>query len=121
MRKKLLAETENFDFERFSSLTPLIAPLRLPSFFLRNSDGGHILTDSRSSRDSVIRSAAVASQVISIALEMVFPPLGGFWLDQRWGLTPWLLILGLVLGLLTAGYHGTALMKRLDRESRRSK
>jgi F0F1-type ATP synthase assembly protein I len=42
------------------------------------------------------------SRITGISLEMVFPALIGYWLDQRWGTHHVLLILGTVLGFVTA-------------------
>ena len=30
---------------------------------------------------------------------------GGYWLDERWGTTPWLLIVGVLLGTFGGGWH----------------
>jgi F0F1-type ATP synthase assembly protein I len=40
-----------------------------------------------------------ASRVISACLEMVIPCLLGYWLDRRLGTSPWLVLLGLALGM----------------------
>jgi F0F1-type ATP synthase assembly protein I len=44
----------------------------------------------------------VASQLLheatSAAISMAIFPLGGYWLDDRWGTTPWLTVLGAVVG-----------------------
>ena len=42
-----------------------------------------------------------ASQVTSISLTMALPALFGYWLDGKWGTTPWLVIVGALLGLVT--------------------
>lgn len=39
------------------------------------------------------------SRIVTVSLEMVLPGLGGEWLDRRWGTSPFLLLLGLALGL----------------------
>ena len=39
------------------------------------------------------------SRITTVALMMVLPGIGGHWLDQRWGTSPWLLIVGAGLGL----------------------
>lgn len=46
-----------------------------------------------------------ASQVTTIGLEMALPPAGGWWLDERWGTEPWLLIAGAVLGFAAGMLH----------------
>jgi F0F1-type ATP synthase assembly protein I len=41
----------------------------------------------------------LASQVITIALMMALPAGGGHWLDQRFGTSPLLVIVGAVVGM----------------------
>jgi F0F1-type ATP synthase assembly protein I len=41
-------------------------------------------------------------QIITISLMMALPALGGYWLDERWGTKPWLVICGAVLGFAVA-------------------
>jgi uncharacterized membrane protein YqaE (UPF0057 family) len=36
---------------------------------------------------------------------MVLPGLVGLWLDVRWGTSPWLTLLGFVLGMVFAMWH----------------
>jgi F0F1-type ATP synthase assembly protein I len=36
---------------------------------------------------------------------MVLPGLVGLWLDGRWGTSPWLTLLGFVLGMVFAMWH----------------
>ena len=52
-------------------------------------------------------------QITSIALEMALPAGAGYWLDQKWGTAPWLVILGSALGLLTAGLSFAQMVKKL--------
>ena len=54
--------------------------------------------DSRDGRNSVARGYVLASKVSSIGMQMAFPALIGWWIDTRWGTTPWLLMLGACLG-----------------------
>ena len=76
------------------------------------------MTDSRSSKAAEIRGAVLATQLISICLGLVIPPLGGFWLDRRWGCSPWLLIVGLMFGFTSAGYQAVALFRVVTKDSR---
>jgi F0F1-type ATP synthase assembly protein I len=46
-----------------------------------------------------------ASRVTSIALEFALPPLLGSWADRAWGITPWLTVLGAVLGFAASLLH----------------
>ena len=41
-------------------------------------------------------------QVTTISLMMAAPAGLGYWLDKRWGTQPWLVIVGAVLGFITA-------------------
>ena len=43
-----------------------------------------------------------SARITSISLELVVPVLIGYWLDQRWGTLPLLLIVGVILGFATA-------------------
>ncbi len=45
-----------------------------------------------------------SSRITTISLELVLPPLAGYWLDQRLGTGMLLLILGAVLGFVTATF-----------------
>ena len=60
---------------------------------------------------------AVASrlvhQIITIALEMALLVWLGSWLDNHWGTSPWLVVLGACLGLFIAGTSFSQLIKRL--------
>lgn len=47
----------------------------------------------------LVEAYAFASRASSIALQAVVPAGLGYWLDQRWGTAPWLLIVGAGLGL----------------------
>ena len=44
---------------------------------------------------------------IGLELTMVIGGMayGGYWLDERWGTTPWLLIVGVLLGTFGGGWH----------------
>lgn len=52
-------------------------------------------------------------QITTIALEMALPAGAGFWLDRRWGTSPWLTVLGACFGLFVAGTSFVQLIKRL--------
>jgi F0F1-type ATP synthase assembly protein I len=43
-----------------------------------------------------------SARMTSISLELIVPTLLGYWLDRRWGTLPLLLIVGVVLGFVTA-------------------
>ena len=46
-----------------------------------------------------------ASRATSVSLEMVLPILLGLWLDRRWNSSPWIVIIGAVLGFSIALLH----------------
>ena len=54
--------------------------------------------DDRDGRNSVARGYVLASRVTSIGMQMALPPTLGWWLDEKFHTTPWLLIGGAVLG-----------------------
>lgn len=54
-------------------------------------------------------------QITSISMEMVLPAGLGYWVDSRWGTSPWLLITGAILGLILAMTHLMQLAKRQNR------
>lgn len=61
------------------------------------------------------------SQVTTIALEMVLPALGGYWLDNRWGTAPGFTIAGAVLGFFVSMQHLLQLAKKMNEGSRQSR
>lgn len=48
---------------------------------------------------AVARGMTVAAQMSGLGMELAVPILGGYWLDQRWKTGPWMLLLGLVVGI----------------------
>lgn len=61
----------------------------------------------------------IASELISISLEMALIPLGGYWLDQKFDMGPLFLLLGCVVGFSLGFYHltrFTASMKQKDKD-----
>ena len=45
------------------------------------------------------------AQITSIGFELVVPVAVGYWLDERWGTGPWLLIVGALVGPAIAFMH----------------
>jgi F0F1-type ATP synthase assembly protein I len=43
-----------------------------------------------------------ATRISSIGFEMAVPPAIGYWLDERWGTAPWLVLTGACLGFAVA-------------------
>jgi ATP synthase protein I len=54
--------------------------------------------DDRDGRNSVARGYVLATRVTSIGIQMALPPTAGWWLDVRFGTSPWLTIVGVILG-----------------------
>ena len=52
------------------------------------------------------------SRITSISLELIVPPLVGFWLDRRLGTRLLFLIVGVLLGFLTATLSLVQLTKK---------
>jgi ATP synthase protein I len=67
-------------------------------------------------RSSLALAYEWSARITSISLELVLPVLGGYWLDQRWGTPPLLLIVGVVLGFVTATFSLLRLAKHPDSE-----
>jgi F0F1-type ATP synthase assembly protein I len=51
------------------------------------------------------RAMGIASELISISLEMALIPLGGYWLDRKFEMAPLFLLLGCLLGFSIGFYH----------------
>ena len=66
-------------------------------------------------RNSYAAAMRWASQVSSISIEFVLPIAGGYWLDQKWGFTPWLTVAGLLFGGALGFLGLVKLLRDLDR------
>lgn len=55
-----------------------------------------------------------SSRITTISLELVVPLLIGYWLDRRWGTLPLFIIVGVVLGFITATLSLMRLAKPSD-------
>ncbi len=53
------------------------------------------------SRSSLSVGLEWASRVMTIGLEFALPALAGWWLDERLGTRPWVLLVGAALGFAT--------------------
>jgi F0F1-type ATP synthase assembly protein I len=73
------------------------------------------MREQRDDRSSFAAAYAWSARITSISLELVIPVVAGYWLDQRWGTLPTLLIVGVLLGFATA----TLSLLRLTKPSRR--
>jgi F0F1-type ATP synthase assembly protein I len=57
-----------------------------------------------------------AHQVMSIGLEFAVPLGGGVWLDQKYGTSPWLMILGTLIGAFLAFQGFKQLIRDLEKK-----
>lgn len=57
-----------------------------------------------------------AQQISSAAIQVPLLTYGGFWLDQQWNTPPWLLLLGAVLGMCSAGWTLYRTVRYFDRQ-----
>jgi len=54
--------------------------------------------DDRDGRHAAARGYVLAGRVMSVGITMAMPPGVGWWLDLRFATTPWLMILGVLIG-----------------------
>lgn len=60
-----------------------------------------------------------ATRISNIGMQMIVPPLLGWWLDSLWGTAPGLLIAGAVLGFVSGLRSVFQLADRFSRTDRR--
>lgn len=71
----------------------------------------------RDGRHAMARGYVLASRVMSIGFQMIIPVGLGWWADSSWKTTPWLMLLGVVVGFAVAMME----LIQLSRESAPSK
>ena len=59
----------------------------------------------RQNRPPMVVAMERVSQITQLGGEMALPAVGGYFLDQRWGTSPWLVIIGGILGLSISFWH----------------
>jgi len=69
-------------------------------------------------RNPMAQAAGLATQAVSIGMEMAVPTLLGYWLDQQAGTGVLFLLIGAVLGLITGLMHLVQMAKRLGSPTR---
>lgn len=69
-------------------------------------------------RPPMVAAMQRAHQVTSISLEMALPAGLGYWLDQRWGTEPWLVIVGALLGFGLMMLHIVAIARKPRKSGR---
>jgi F0F1-type ATP synthase assembly protein I len=72
------------------------------------------VTEHRDDRASIASAYQWSARITSVSLELVVPGLIGYWLDQRWGTLPLLVIVGVILGFVTSFLSLLRLIKPPD-------
>lgn len=60
-----------------------------------------------------------ASRVSTIGLEFALPPLAGAYCDQRAGTSPWLTLLGVLLGFVVGMWHILRIARQAQADGKR--
>ena len=60
------------------------------------------MTEQRDDRSPLALAYQWSARITAISLELLLPMLIGLWLDRRWGTLPLLVIVGVILGFITA-------------------
>jgi F0F1-type ATP synthase assembly protein I len=68
-------------------------------------------------RSKVARAYDWASRIILVALEMVLPGLGGYWIDNRLGTVCLFLVIGLTAGSIGGVWHLVRLARQSSRDT----
>jgi F0F1-type ATP synthase assembly protein I len=55
-------------------------------------------------------------RIMTAALMLVIPPFVGNWLDKHWAMSPWLLILGTLMGMAASSWHFYRILVALSKE-----
>ncbi len=75
----------------------------------------------RQDRSSLAEAHIWVSRVTTVSLEMALPALLGHWLDKKSGMTPWLTVVGAVLGFGLGMTHLLRMTKEAELKERISK
>ena len=79
------------------------------------------MTDEHDDRSPYAQAMELTSRITSISLELVVPVLIGYWLDQRLGTHVLFLVVGVILGFVTATLSLVRLAKSSDDEPPRQR
>jgi F0F1-type ATP synthase assembly protein I len=74
------------------------------------------VTDQHNDRSPFALATEWSARITTISLELILPVLIGYWLDQRLGTRVLFLILGVILGFVTATFSLVRLTKPSGRE-----
>lgn len=69
----------------------------------------------QNSRKTTASAYRWANQVTSLGIELVIPIAGGWWIDTKYGLSPWLTVCGVLLGAVLGTLGLSKLIRDLDR------
>lgn len=69
-----------------------------------------------SNDDGFSKYAPYFSLGLEIAVGIMLPILAGYWLDEYWGLSPWLLLTGCLLGIVNVFVIIFRLNEKLNRD-----
>lgn len=75
-------------------------------------------TPRQNQRPPLVVAMEWVTQITTVSLEMSLPAAGGYWLDTKWGTSPWVMIVGAVLGFYVAMKHLMALSQKSNRSPR---
>ncbi len=87
-----------------------------PEFSSKQKDAPEPGREPVDDRPAGVRAMDLATRVLSACLTPVVPPAAGFWMDGVLGTAPWLLILGLLFGLVSGYYLFRSLLQFISRE-----
>ena len=69
---------------------------------LKTSGSSDADDQGRDGRSAMARGYVLASRVMSIGFQMIIPVGVGWWADSAWKTSPWLMLLGVVLGFVVS-------------------
>lgn len=73
------------------------------------------VTDRPDGRSPLALAAEWSTRITTVALEMVLPGLGGYWLDRRWDTLPAMTVVGMLMGMALGGWQLTLLVRDAQR------
>ena len=74
----------------------------------------------RSQPPPMVAASRIVSHIVAIAIEAAVLPFVGYWCDKHYGLSPWLFIVGIVLGGGVAVQHMVHLARASDKSNRQN-
>jgi F0F1-type ATP synthase assembly protein I len=72
------------------------------------------VSEQHDNRSPLALAYELSARITAVLLELVILVLAGYWLDRRWGTFPWLVLVGVVLGVITATLSLMRLAKSLN-------